>query len=170
MDPPTTDMTKSIQRTCALLFAAAVVACVSACSRDVTGTDRAELRQTISSEHAEWRGLAINDYTYDATVWCGDCNVPKDPVRVVVRDGAVTSATRIADGRTLMATQYPMIRTVEGLYSLLQDALERNADSILVRFDTDFHYPSAVQIDYQTSVTGDEVSYSLVSDSFKPAD
>lgn len=137
-----------------LLLAGSLVSC----GGEPTGESRNRLQDSLVAERRRWREQNVKTYTYQLQVHCM-CATPGDPVVVEVNDGNVTSITRVSDGLRLSTAQYPMIRSVEGLFDLIQQAIDDQADTIFARFESSMHYPTEIQIDWKTSASDDDVSY-----------
>ncbi|MBX6364940.1 MAG: hypothetical protein IRZ00_13810 [Gemmatimonadetes bacterium] len=140
------------------LTALLLLGSVASCGGEPTGESRNRLQDSLVAERRRWRAQNIKTYTYQLQVHC-TCATPGDPVLVAVRNDTVASITRVADGLQLAAAQYPMIRSVEGLFDLIQQAIDDKAATIFARFDPAMHYPTEIQIDWKTNETDDEVSY-----------
>ena len=108
-----------------------------------------------------WEHHGIGDYDATMERVC-ECRAAGVPVIVVVRSGAVT----ILDSEsgepvdTSVVGAYP---TVDGLFDILQDAFDRNADEIRVLYDTGLGYPLEFRIDFFTDAIDDELQYVVSS-------
>jgi hypothetical protein len=85
------------------------------------------------------------------------------PVALQVNNGQVVSATFIDSGEPVPANLRQRFLSVEGLFDLLRDAMNRNVASLSVRYDDDYGFPAEFLIDYDARRTDDDV-YVVVSD------
>ena len=58
------------------------------------------------------------------------------------------------------------VKTIDGLFTIIQDAIDVNAHQINVTFDSTYGYPSSIYIDYDPMLLGEE--YSVKIDAFSP--
>lgn len=78
-------------------------------------------------------------------------------VRVTVRDGDVQSVSDVQTGEPVTTEPYHAM-TVEQLFAVVSDALDRNAYSVNVEYDDDWGYPRDIYIDYDREMVDDELS------------
>src|SRR5918911_4683304 len=80
-----------------------------------TRVDADTLLAQLRQHRAQWAARGITAYQYDYEVTGFFINYAGHPIRLTVRDGAVQSATSVADGQPLPAplTEWP---TIEQLF------------------------------------------------------
>lgn len=89
-----------------------------------------------------WNCFCIDDYTQE--------------VRIEVRLGAIVSVTRTEDGSALPEADWDRYETIDGLFDLIQDAIDEDAASISAEYDADLGYPTDVFIDYDRRIADEE--------------
>ena len=108
-----------------------------------------------------WENQGIGDYDAAVERVC-ECRAAGGPVMVVVRSGAVTildpDSGEPVD--TSVVGGYP---TVDGLFDILQNAFDRNADEIRVLYDTGLGYPLEFHIDFYADAIDEELGYVVSS-------
>ncbi len=84
------------------------------------------------------------------------------PVDLEVRDRALTAGAVAADGAALNADRLAEYRTVEGLFDLIQAAIDDGAATIDVTYAAR-GYPAQVEIDYALRLSDDERGFVISS-------
>lgn len=134
----------------------------SACS-DAFGPD-GELRdeqRDLSRARRIWIANDIRDYEYVVRRNCY-CVMSGVAVRVTVRNDFVIA--REIDGTVTpipssMAAFYP---SVDGLFSLIQDAIDERAYRLDTQYDYGFGFPTDLWIDYDRRTADEEEGYTLI--------
>ena len=105
-----------------------------------------------------WEHQGINDYDATMERIC-ECPAAGAPVVVAVRSGTVTVNTPSGEPMdTSIVGAYP---TIDGLFYILQDAFDRDADEIRVRYDAGLGYPLEFHIDFFQDAIDDELGYAI---------
>lgn len=131
-----------------LAFSCASVAC-----GDPLGIEQNELDRA----RALWRDAEITDYTYRFQRLCFCPNI--EPVIVEVGSGRIISVT---DETTQLPVEPPSpdyFLTIDGIFSTIQDAIEREAFSLTAVYHSTLGYPTAVDIDYLENAVDEEMSF-----------
>ena len=130
----------------------------------VVGPDGPDGRD-LRSAQALWARRGPVDYEYVVRNQCF-CGLGGVPVRVAVVNGSVQSATIVATGQPVPSSSLQMYRDIEGLFGVLEDAIERDAVRVDAEYDDTFGFPSLVAIDYRSHIADEEFGW--VIDSFTP--
>ena len=139
----------------ATLFAVALTA--SGCtSSGVTGVSVSD-RTALSMARERWTSRGIDSYDWVwQRGWCECLPEWTRPLYVEVRDGEVRT---LLDAQTRQApTGFGDIAppTVEYFFSVIEDALARNAYRLTVRYDPADGHPTFMQVDYDEQMVDDE--------------
>ncbi|HOX42319.1 MAG TPA: DUF6174 domain-containing protein [Myxococcota bacterium] len=114
-------------------------------------------RDLLEQSRDLWHSQAPTGYRYDFT-WNCFCEPGfTGPVVVHVQAGAVTSVTYQADGAAADPTDY---RTIEGLFELIGDAIDRDAHEVRVTYDATRGYPTSAYLDYEEFAVDEEMGFS----------
>ncbi|HEY8520282.1 MAG TPA: DUF6174 domain-containing protein [Gammaproteobacteria bacterium] len=118
----------------------------------------------LEAARARWRAAALGDYEYGYRKFC-ECHREAPPETLVtIRGGEVVRVRHRpqdyalevpAEDRNL---QYYW--TMEGLFDLLESAIERGA-TVRARYDATLGYPAELYIDYDAEFIGDELDLRL---------
>jgi hypothetical protein len=71
------------------------------------------------------------------------------PVRLTVRDGAISGVTRLSDGTGVPPAEWQAYRTVDSLFAAIGAGLSRGAQRVAVEYGGRCGYPHDVLIDDQ---------------------
>jgi hypothetical protein len=120
----------------------------------------------LEAARARWQGAALDAYEYGYHKFC-ECYRDSPPETIVsVAAGEVTRVRHRPAGATVEVPaadrNFSYYWTVDGLFALLQSALERG---VLVRatYDATLGYPRELYIDYDADFIGDELDLRVTS-------
>ena len=131
--------------------------------KDVVSKPKAE-PVTVQSEFTEnmdkWQSKGIKDYQF-AFQWSCFCTEEfVAPVIVSIRNGEIDAIVSSEDGRAVDESRFREYRTVEGLFDLIQEAIDQKAHKITVTYNSELGYPEEAQIDYQEFLADEEKTFS----------
>lgn len=86
-----------------------------------------------------------------------------EPVNITVRENRIDSAAFVAGDVPVAIEGLKRYRTIEGLFDLLQEGIDKNAHSILVDYHPKLGYPVEVSIDYEEAVADEELGFEIDS-------
>lgn len=120
---------------------------------DPTGNEvpLSELEQ--NQERWAQHNISTYEYRLQRLCFCGFV----DPVDVTVRDGIITAVVVVDSQEELEPSMFEQFYTVDGLFQVVQDALDGEAHSIVATYDPEFGYPVDIAIDYIEQAIDDEV-------------
>jgi len=140
---------------CVSAFAARSACCArSSCSARSSAATTPPARRSVAAHRAQWAALGITSYQYVYELTGFFINFAGKPVRVVVRNGAVESATEVATGQPMPQplTQWP---TVEKLFDGAVGATH-------VTYDARYHYPAEIDLSGPPDASGSSLASDLV--------
>lgn len=135
------------------------------------GDDDSFQRQNLAQALTRWDTKDVASYSYilELQCFCAPASELK-PVLVTVKNGAVASLQYWDETPSKRAPAPASIfgpyDTVEDLFALVDDAIDRDADVLQVRYDAEYGFPDMVNVDYEAG--GSEQLFFTVSQ-FKPA-
>ena len=115
----------------------------------------------VASAQRRWAANAPAAYQFHSREVCFCPDELTREMIVDVRGGAVVAAIYADDGSPVGAATRGQILTVEGLFALLADAVDRGADQIDVTYDAALGYPRTIALDYHRSAADDERGFTL---------
>jgi len=125
----------------------------------ILGPDSPDLEWEIAMHRAMWEANRPAGYEYVVERLCYCLEGAIGKVRVHVEGDSVTSRM-YADGRGEVASELAaLFPDVDGLFGVLEDALDRGADGVDVTWDNEIGVPVAILLDYDKFTVDDEVTY-----------
>ncbi len=116
-------------------------------------------QEALDTSRARWTASSIADYRYTLREFCFCGPETLRPVVIEVVDGQVASATYEDDGTAVVQPRLGQLRTVDGLFDVIQDAIDREAHSLEAQYDPVRGYPTSVQIDYIEFAVDEEYGF-----------
>ena len=143
-------------RLAALLLAIAGLACSDSSPVDpALDPDRLALEQNRSLFRTSSAGRY--GYVYRNVCFCGDI----EAVRIEVEDDVIVAVTRVADGAPVPPDAWERYLTIEEVFAVIEDALERPAERVDVTYDARLGYPGVVYIDYEAQLADEERGFEI---------
>ncbi len=132
--------------------------------------NRAEVE--LDSHLSLWQQARSGDYSYEYNVLCECSDNFGQPVKVTVTNGEIKSVVYAESGEMGKAGDPPVIsgspryHTIDRLFDVIQEAIDNEADQITVSYDSEFGYPTNIDIDRNINAIDDE--YVLTATRFLP--
>lgn len=113
-------------------------------------------RERLLQARSQWRSQGIADYRFTFRRNCFCAPPSTDPVTVTVRRGAIVLVERVSDG----APQNPAFYyTIEGLFSLLEEAIDQDAHELRAEYHSALAYPTSAYIDRNVMIADEELGF-----------
>ena len=132
--------------------------------------NRAEVE--LDSHLSLWQQARLGDYSYEYNVLCECSDNLGQPVKVTVTDGVIESIVYAESGELVysgdppVAEGSPRYYMTNGLFEVIQKAIDSEADQLTVSYDSEFGYPTNIEIDHNINAIDDE--YILTATRFSP--
>lgn len=141
---------------CALLVMVALQGC------GALGASRHDDNQReLNRNRRQWQAQAVENYRFVARRGCYCPGEVVAPVVVEVRNGEITSLAYQETGTGVGATLSGLWPPLEGVFDIVQDAIDREAADLTVEYDPDFGFPRAIAIDYMENVIDEELAFTV---------
>ncbi|BBD69624.1 hypothetical protein NIES4072_30410 [Nostoc commune NIES-4072] len=114
---------------------------------------RAEKRLAFNRRF--WNQQNISNYDYTLSNSCFCIGEARGPVVIKVRNGQTSSITSVATGKDVKE-YFQNYNTIPKLFDVIQDAINRKAASLNVRYNARFGYPTQIDIDYNSQIADEE--------------
>ena len=108
-----------------------------------------------------WERVRPTSYVYAVERLCFCGLEARGPVRVTVVGGDVSDRTYVDSGDPVPAPLGDLFPTVDGLFDVLLDAIEREAHRIDVTYDPISGVPLDLWIDYLETCADEELGFSV---------
>ena len=121
-----------------------------------------ERRSELERQRAKWAQRHVTSYrlTYRRDCFCG--TEFTTPTNIEVRAGDITTANYADRNEPIPGYVQAGLPTVEALFAIIDDAIDRSADLIEVTYDPLLGYPRKIGIDYRFDRADDEVTHSIL--------
>ena len=113
-------------------------------------------KSRLDENREKWRSQGLNTYAFTLKQICF-CAI-NGPVRVVVIEGAVFSATQISNGQAL-DTRF--VSTIESLFDFIERGIANHYAVLEVTYDPTLGYPARIVSDGSRNAVDDEVTYEV---------
>ena len=123
--------------------------------------------QQLQTAQALWQQKQPEHYAFTLKRSCFCPPEFNKPIEVRVYRGVIQQATLLPDGKPLPADRKNDAMTVEDLFKMIQDAIAGKAESVEVKYDAQYGFPTSISIDRSRMIADEEV-YIATSD-FKVA-
>lgn len=139
----------------------ALLVTLSACDAVGPGVDEDDdLREEIERRRGAWTEREVRDYAFTLRRLCFCPPEFTGPVRIEVRRGEVAQVRR-TDGTDVDPARWHLYPTVDGVFAILLDAVDRRADSVAVEWSEELPSPRTVFIDYRRATADEELGFEL---------
>lgn len=135
---------------------------LSACTV-ITGPDDEWDREQrdLSRARRLWSAQGIDDYEYVVRRDCF-CVMGGVAVRVVVQNHLVVAREIDLSGVPVPSSAAYLYPSIDGLFGILQEAIDDRADEITARYDASYGFPTDLWIDYDRRMADEEEGYVLL--------
>ena len=140
-----------------VLLAILVAIPLASCSLLQSGQND-EAQAQLNRQRRHWRAQEIGDYSFTVRRLCYCPETYTSPVVVRVSDGEVRDLAYEGSGEAVAPEHAQFWPAVEGLFDLVQDAIDRDADSLRVDYHPLLGYPISIQIDYEEMMVDEELT------------
>lgn len=126
------------------------------------GPDSGDLRDEVARHRSRWEAGRPADYAYvlERLCFCGE--EARGPVRLRVDGPDVLSRVYVTGGGSVSEDLAPWFPAVDGLFDVIDDALDRDAHQIQVTWDDETGLPMELWIDYEVNIADEEQGYRIV--------
>ena len=128
---------------------------------DLASGRLAALRAELRVRRERWAAQRILDYQLTLSRSCFCSAEGAGLVVLTVLEGEPAEWQYFLSGDPLAPEWRAFFPTVEGLFDFVEDAIDRGAESIEVRYDEDLGLPTTIRIDYRLAAVDEEIAYEV---------
>jgi type II secretory ATPase GspE/PulE/Tfp pilus assembly ATPase PilB-like protein len=131
----------------------------------------AQLQTQLNQAKAKWQKQQPLHYSYALQRTCFCPPEYNRPINIRVFKGKVQQATlavnaslvngRRAAEQPLAADRKSEAMPMEGLFKIIQDAIQRKASSLKVTYNKQYGYPLTIAIDYNSMIADEEAYWTI---------
>lgn len=120
-----------------------------------------DVQRELNRNRRQWEAQGIEDYRFVArrACYCGQEAV--GPVVVEVRDGEIAAQTYQETDQPVTPTYAGLWPTMDGVFDIVQDAIDRDAHQIRVEYDPEHAFPTTISIDYVEQAIDEELGFNV---------
>jgi hypothetical protein len=119
-------------------------------------------RDGLAAARERWRIQGSATYSYEINRSCF-CVFGGRRMTVTVQSGSVSGADYLDSGTAVEAALLTYVPTIPDLFDLIEAALEQRAAYFFARYDSEYGYPTKIDIDYSVNAIDDELAISARS-------
>lgn len=118
-----------------------------------------DVQRELNQNRRQWEAQGIEDYRFVArrACYCGQEAV--GPVVVEVRDGEIAAQSYQETDQPVTSTYAGLWPTMDGVFDIVQDAIDRDAHQIRVEYDPQHGFPTSITIDYMEHAIDEELGF-----------
>ena len=121
------------------------------------------LADRLRAARQQWEAEGPARYSVVVRRSCTNCEGGTEFATIVVHDGTRVSATLVESGDPVPAPYVALYLTVPELFDVVEEALDDDAERIIVSYDALFGYPTSIYVDRISDVLNDELGYTAHS-------
>ncbi|MBU0655836.1 MAG: hypothetical protein KJ914_12020 [Gammaproteobacteria bacterium] len=122
----------------------------------------AEAARQLRDAEAKWKQNRPAHYTYTLQRSCFCAPEYRKPIEIRVFRGLIQQASLLPEGTPLPAERKSEALTVDGLFRLIREAIDKKAASVTVEYDAQYGFPTNISIDHD-QMMADEETYMTAS-------
>ncbi len=122
----------------------------------------AEHQQELDEARARWSGTGIVHYRFRYTRSCECLPEELTSPAIEVRAGAIVRVWDVATGESVPPAEYGRYFTVDGLFGVVQDGIDRRAHRIAVSYHPLLGHPTTLLVDYDSLSVDEEMAFPLI--------
>ena len=113
----------------------------------------------LDQNRAKWESAAVPAYRFTFIRYCFCIPEEIQPFIITVRDGTITHVQRAADRGELSPSSFNRYPTIDGLFDLLLDALDRSAFRVTARFHANYGFSMSGYMDLAEFLADEELDF-----------
>lgn len=137
----------------------AITSSSSSSSLVTVATALGEVTTALANNKEKWALRNIKSYQYQYRESCFCLAEVTQNKQVTVANGVVTEAFFLQTSDYLTTEQLTRIKTVDGLFNAIENAVNAKAYRIDVSYNIVYGYPETISIDYNKDMADDEITY-----------
>ena len=110
---------------------------------------------------SRWQASNLNNYQFDFRWICFCEHDYISPVTITVEDGTINNAIYTETQIPVQVNKLDRYKTIDGLFSFIQDAYDKNAYQISINYDPHDGYPFEGSVDYVEMMVDEEKGFEI---------
>ncbi len=139
----------------------------------ITPAQAVKLTHQLTAAKLKWQQKKPPHYAYTLRHTCFCPPEYTQPLEIRVSAGVIQQATLLTDQKPLPPERKAEAKTVKALFAIIQNAIDRKAASIVVKYDANYGFPTSISIDLDARMADEEIYYTVsdfkIASGLKPA-
>ena len=115
----------------------------------------------LDKHRALWEANRSDNYSFVLEPICFCPQNLLDPVKINVVDGEITSVTYVDSGNAPEHDGYGRYVTIDDLFDVIQEGIDRPAAAVDVSYDPVFGFPTDANVNYDFRMTDEEYRFTV---------
>lgn len=115
------------------------------------------IQQSLNKHLQQWKQAGIQNYSYEFRRSCFCMQEFTKPVLIRVKNNIVIDARLKENKQPLSENLKDNRQTINMLFASIQDAINRKAYSIKVKYNDKYGYPTSINVDYHKELADEEI-------------
>lgn len=141
-----------------IFHALVAAACLFAISTPILALPE-DAQNRLTKNRRKWDSKSAGSYQYEFQRICFCMPASTRRVKITVREGAVENVRLADSGDAVDRAQYELYYTVDQLFDYIQAAINKKAHLVKVTYDSEWGYPTLVEIDHIKNAIDDEMRF-----------
>lgn len=121
------------------------------------------IQSELDQNRKKWASAVVSNYQFNFRWKCYCSEEFVEPVNISVRENRIVDVDFVADDVPFTMIGLWRYQTVDKLFDLLQEAIDKNAHSISVDYHSELGYPVSASIDYEEYTVDEEKGFEIDS-------
>ena len=115
-----------------------------------------KLAHQLKRNQQKWYKKRLRHYSFKLKRQCHCAAKYRKPIKIIVKNGKIQSAKSPGG-----ANPWRRAKTIDGLFAIIRDAINKKAAGIDVKYHRTYGYPTSIYIDHNHHVADEETSYTI---------
>ena len=121
------------------------------------------IQSELDQNRKKWASAVVSNYQFNFRWKCFCSEEFVEPVNISVRENRIVDVAFVADDVPFTMIGLWRYQTVDKLFDLLQEGIDKNAHSISADYHSELGYPVRVSIDYEEYTVDEEKGFEIDS-------
>ena len=145
---------------CMVLLCAILALLLGCILKDDKFTD---IQLKLDQNQRKWTSAMASNYQFNFRWECYCSPEYVGPVNISVRENRIDGAAFVEDDVPVAVEGLERYRTIEGLFDLLQEGIDKDAHIISAEYHPELGYPVKASIDYEEYTIDEELGFGIDS-------
>ena len=121
------------------------------------------IQSELDQNRKKWASAVVSNYQFNFRWKCFCSEEFVEPVNISVRENRIVDVAFVADDVPFTMIGLWRYQTVDKLFDLLQEGIDKNAHSISADYHSELGYPVRASIDYEEYTVDEEKGFEIDS-------